>query len=546
MDFSPLLKNWRVQLVIAVIALALVAVALKGGLNFGIEFKGGVRIPISIVADKDVAPDVMATTVDTIKQRINKLGLSQAVVRPLGGREIIVEVPLADEGVIKTVETILRQQGKFEAVIDGRQALSGADVLQNSVGGAQGERILPAENPLDYRWEIDFAVSAEASKQFADAALGKADYPVYMFLDRPENAAVVVERGELFNATFASQPQIEMALKDVMRRNGDDLMLVYADNANASAVAQQVADANRSRVILTEGLAARQPGLVSELKAKGYSDDASAVANRIIAVPDADMTPRTYSAQLRGITVSEWRAIGLLSAPTLSAGLANGYASRSYQVTGTLSGATSEEAKSNALNQIKELKSLISGGKLPVSTVVGSAYVVAPSLGEQFLFYSAVGIVMAVAAVMSFIAWRYRRPILVFPIVLVNLCEILLTTVFMGVVGTVDLAAVAGIVGLIGTGVNDQIIITDELLRKGRTSDEVLAARGIKERIGKAFFIIFTVAGVAIAAMLPLLLSGIVEIMGFALSTIVGILVGVGITRPAFGVIVEHISKPKA
>ncbi|MFH1200455.1 MAG: hypothetical protein V1708_05285, partial [Candidatus Micrarchaeota archaeon] len=531
-DYSPIFKNWRVRLVVAVVVLALLAVALKGSLNTGIEFRGGVRIPISIVSEKDVPQDVMASTIDTIKQRINKLGLSQAVVRPLGGREIIVEVPRADESVIKTVETILRQQGKFEAIIDEKQALSGTDIVPNAVGGAQGERVTPSGTD-SYTWELDFAVNREGGEKFAGAAKGRADYPVYMFLDRPENAAIIAEQAEIYNASIGIGNSMQQAIDEVLKKQGDDIQLIYADSTNDSVIAAQAALANRTTIVMTRRLAQQRPAIVAALALHGFSSGENATSKRIILVDDASMAASSYSAQIRGSTVSTWKAIGLLSAPVLSAGLANGYVSQLYSVTGTISGVTPQDAQKNAVTQIKELKSLISGGKLPVSTIVGSAYVVAPSLGEQFLLYSAFGIFAAIVAVMGLIAIRYKRIALVVPIILVNLVEIMLTTIFMGIVGTIDLAAVAGIVGIIGTGVNDQIIITDELLRRGKTEEDVLEARGIKDRIKNAFFIIFTVAGVAIAAMLPLLLSGIVEIMGFALSTIVGILIGVGITRPA-------------
>ena len=113
MSYGTVLKNWKVQLVIALVVVMAIAVALRG-VNFGIEFKGGVRIPISIISDQDLSTDQMAEVVDTLKTRINKYGLSQSIVRPLGGKEIIVELPNAGEGAIKSIEDILKQQGRFE------------------------------------------------------------------------------------------------------------------------------------------------------------------------------------------------------------------------------------------------------------------------------------------------------------------------------------------------------------------------------------------------------------------------------------------------
>ncbi len=534
-----ILKHWRVQLVIGAVLVALVLVAVKG-LNTGIEFKGGVRIPISVVSEQDLSAEQMAITIDTLKQRINKFGLSQSVVRPLGGREIIVEIPQADAGVIANIEKILKQQGKFQAVIDGNVALEGQDIVGNAVGGPQGESV--SVQGTTAQWDLSFAATRQGGERFSKAALGKANFPVYMYLDRPAKAAILADPPDLSNASFTARTDLEKAIEDLRVVGGDELLLLEPGNRSADAIVQEIVENNKTQVIFGKSFSARHPEIVQALKKEGYSEEAEA-HRRLVVKEDEEMRVNTYSQQLRGTIVNQWKAVGLLSAPVLSEGLANGYVSQFYSVSGTTFGNTPQQAKESGLNEIKLLKSVISGGKLPVSTVVGSAYVVSASLGEQFLLYSGIAVVLAIIVVMSLVVWRYKRLALSVPIVLVNLAEIVLTTTFIGVFGTLDLAAVAGIIAIVGEGVADQIIITDELLRKGREEAEEVARRGVKERIGRAFFIILTAAGVAIVSMLPLLLSGIVEVMGFALATIVGLLIGVALTRPAFGIILEKLTE---
>ena len=188
------------------------------------------------------------------------------------------------------------------------------------------------------------------------------------------------------------------------------------------------------------------------------------------------------------------------------------------------------------------MKSVISGGKLPVSALVGSSFAIEPALGRQFLTYSTIATLLAILIIALLIILRYKDYRLSMPIVLINSIEILILTAILGRIGNLDLAAMAGIISLIGTGVDDQLIITDEVVGK-KKQDEEETEYGLREKIGKAFSIIFTTAGVAIVAMIPLLLSGIVEIGGFALATIIGILVGILITRPAFGAIIEEMYK---
>jgi preprotein translocase subunit SecD len=102
-----------------------------------------------------------------------------------------------------------------------------------------------------------------------------------------------------------------------------------------------------------------------------------------------------------------------------------------------------------------------------------------------------------------------------------------------------DLPALAGIIASVGTGVNHQIVITDENLK--RTKQRKLVS--IAERMRRAFTIIFTAAATVIAAMIPLLGIGAGLLKGFAFTTIMGVFIGVGITRPAFAKIIEYILK---
>ena len=107
MDWAGLFSKRRMQVVAIAFVIALGLLFLKDlnpttfDANIGIEFVGGVRVPISL--EKSVDSQTMSSMIDTIKTRINKFGLSQAIVRPLGDKEIIVEIPRAESDVIKSV-----------------------------------------------------------------------------------------------------------------------------------------------------------------------------------------------------------------------------------------------------------------------------------------------------------------------------------------------------------------------------------------------------------------------------------------------------------
>ena len=139
---------------------------------------------------------------------------------------------------------------------------------------------------------------------------------------------------------------------------------------------------------------------------------------------------------------------------------------------------------------------------------------------------------------------RYRTPVLVVPIILTSLAELVLILGTASVINwNIDLAAIAGILAAIGTGVDDQIIITDEVLKGKKTTSR---RTGFQTRIKGAFFIIFAAAGTLIAAMLPLAYvgfsrgySGIGTLSGFAFTTIIGVLIGIFITRPVYAKFIE-------
>ena len=84
----------------------------------------------------------------------------------------------------------------------------------------------------------------------------------------------------------------------------------------------------------------------------------------------------------------------------------------------------------------------------------------------------------------------------------------------------------------------DQIIISDEII-KGKKEQ----ATNFKDRIKRAFFVILVSWGAGVASMIPLLWAGAGLFTGFALTTIIGVSVGVFITRPAFAAIVENLEE---
>ena len=98
-----------------------------------------------------------------------------------------------------------------------------------------------------------------------------------------------------------------------------------------------------------------------------------------------------------------------------------------------------------------------------------------------------------------------------------------------------DVVSIAGIIASVGTGVDDQIVVTDEVIRREERFSNW------KQRIKKAFFIIFVAYAATFVALLPLWNAGAGLMRGFALTTIIGITIGVFITRPAYASMIEKL-----
>ena len=98
-----------------------------------------------------------------------------------------------------------------------------------------------------------------------------------------------------------------------------------------------------------------------------------------------------------------------------------------------------------------------------------------------------------------------------------------------------DLPSIAGILATIGTGIDQQIIILDEARQNMSLS--------LKLRLKRAFAIILGAYFTAFVALLPLWWAGAGLLKGFAFTTIIGITIGVLITRPAFTEMVRRIER---
>lgn len=177
-------------------------------------------------------------------------------------------------------------------------------------------------------------------------------------------------------------------------------------------------------------------------------------------------------------------------------------------------------------------------GALPVNVkLVGSGHVDA-GLGEQFKTAALITGLISLVAVAAVVYFKYKRPEILIPMVGTSFSEVIMILGVAAVIGwQLDLASIAGIIASIGTGIDHLVIITDEVLYEGKLPP----TRVFKSRITKAFAIILGAASTNIIALSPLVVMGFGSLKGFAITTIIGVFIGVIFARPVYGVVIKEL-----
>ena len=498
---AELWKGWRIKLYIAALILGLGAL-LVFGLQFGMDFRGGTLIQLSL--NKEVDSSTMGTMVTVLSERLNGMGLKDISVKPFGTKYITVEISASDPDTVEQLKGLLSKQGSFEAVIDGQVVLYSNDITGVITNPQQGYGYMSSTQ----KWQVPFKLSKKGSVRFAKAAKGKCNADgcerIFMFIDRPENATIVIpsslyDEESSMSIDYNNPGSFPIDIPEFERNS---LTHVYvADNVTPALVANL---SKYSQVIVPKG-----------------AYDISKFGNITVnEVPNA-----TGGYWL-------WSAIGLKSVLFLTAGVTSGEPIREATITGGAS-----DLK-EALKDMTEIVVILRSGRLPVGLKIASTNSVSPTLGANFLSDSILMGIIAIFAVAAVIFAYYRDAKVTILMVIAGASEVL---IILGTTALIhqqlDISGVAGIIASVGTGVDQFIIITDEV-KNGERSE---IQESVVARIKRAFKIIMASAATVTAAMLPLMTLGLGLLKGFAITTLIGLVVGVFIVRPAFGKALEKL-----
>ena len=197
------------------------------------------------------------------------------------------------------------------------------------------------------------------------------------------------------------------------------------------------------------------------------------------------------------------------------------------QISGSGTGQTQSEAVSAAQEQMKLLQTVLMTGSLPFKLQVVKLDTISPTLGSEFSGKILLVALLAILIVALILFIRYRKWKSSLAMMLTMASEVV---IILGVAAFIkwnlDLPSIAGILATIGTGVDDLVVIMDESIHSISLS--------LKQRLKRAFTIIMGSYFTGLVSLLPLMWAGAGLLKGFAITTIIGISVGVFVTRPAF------------
>jgi len=448
-----------------------VATAPSGKLNFGLDLVGGTRVLLKPVAN--VSTSVVDQTIATLQTRINIYGLRESKFQPvtdLSGNRY-VQIEMAG-GTPKEVEDLLAKQGTFTAKIPrALRLVNGTGTLFNSSVRATDSALI-----------VDGQTYA-INSTFKMAGM---DWEVQNITS---DIAVVVPTvytgADVKSVCLTEQPGV--CTSSIQRTTGGWEFQFQITTSQEAA--EKFATATRGLQVVTDP-----------------KTSSSYLESRIVFyIDNKPVTDLSISGDLAG------RA--------LASPLINGF----------------RASRDDALKEKLSLQSILQSGALPVPLEIVRIDSISATLGSGFIYASALAGLLAMLSVGALIFIRYRRWQIALPVMATSMSEVVIVLGVIALIGyTMDLAAIAGIIATIGTSVDSQVMLVDELLAGAQIYT-------LRQRIKRAFFMIFGSAATVIAAMLPLAIIGIGVMRGFAIVTMLGVFIGIGITRPAFARVAEKI-----
>lgn len=482
MNLKRLATDWRIPLLLVVIVLSVIALVPGPGaegataLSFGLDLDGGTRLQLSPVGSLVETPDEV-----DVGMQANLTTSMGVPVRVYGAQEGSV-VEVRGDVPDSQIREVLSQHGIEAGSIESGVTQSTMDSLRNSI-----------------QTRLDEALGSGAGAQVT----------LRSNLLTGEDFVVVEVPGETNTSRISSLIQTQGRFEIRVQRSGNNTTHVaFGDAVLNNQVSQPLRRQNQETYYVQFQL----------------TDEGAEAFTEAMIDSGATENPNQHPV----IMLFNDREV--FSGP-LQRGLADSIQEGSWQ-----GGGLSVTGMNRSRAEIVSIS--LRSGALPTPVQISSSTTISPVQGEAFKRNSLITGITAVLAVGFVIFWRYRDARIAVPMVLTGLAEVVALLGFAAVFNfNIDLSHIAGLIAVIGTGVDDLVIIADEVLERG----EIRSSNVYRKRLKRAFIIIGMAAVTTIGAMSPLVYLGLGRISGFAIITIVGVLIGVLVTRPAYGSILREL-----
>ncbi|ELY59098.1 preprotein translocase subunit SecD [Natronolimnohabitans innermongolicus] len=533
-----ILEYWRLMLLLVFVAGAGIALFYPGGviaddgyvddeslddnptnLEYGLGLDGGTRIsapPIGMTAE-DI--DAGAVSDDGAIDRERLTEIEDALYDELGLETGDVRVSVDDGGSVHAeIFTDEVSEDEFAAALDA------ADVEVDPDDGIREG--VTEETRDDMIATIDSRINAaglSGGDVYESAQLGGAYYVVTEVpdMDPDELRELLSERGLVEVVAYYPDEDGNHTNETVLE--GGDIAAVDPPRADGGGYAVPVeVDSNAA------------PEFQDRMNELGFTDPNVGMGQCGLATGtdgvDFDQAGEHYCL----LTVVDGEPVDAHS----MGDLADGMRAETWDSDRTFQMGAQDQQQAQALSVNLESGQL----PAPLNFEDEQTYSLSPALADQFKLYSLIIGALSILTVSGVVFLRYRDVRVATPMILTAMSEVVILLGFAALIRMpLDLSHVAGFIAVVGTGVDDLLIIADEVMDEG----EVNSQKVFESRFRKAFWIIGAAAATTIIAMSPLAVLSLGDLQGFAIITILGVLIGVLITRPAYGDILQRLLTDK-
>lgn len=481
-----------------------------------------------------ISEDTQEKVKTSLNNRVDPYGTLGAQFKPLGAKNQYLQFEVSLD--LEKAKKLLGREGLPEILVENHKVVWSEHIRNVSKSfqspGTGQER----------QWGVSFNLTEEGRERFATYTEGKAGYPGVIYLDRPADSVILFPENlvEILKneASTAGLQELDYSEKNHKFRyktretslgEGKWFYLqvpsVKIENQKLSFGSENYISSLIGNEDINQAILMGNPEYLSD---NLIQNDNLVLNGTAIALEN--------TTRMSGESHISWlnRVCGLKSWPILQPSVTG-----ENLMEGGRGGLRITTGTGDAAEEEAEDLRIILSQRLPVKVAHISETEMGGRLSEGFLNEARNAGIVAFIIVGILVYAFYERFKIAIPLLLTMGCEVIIT---LGAVSTVPdglmsigLPGIGGLIAVIGTGVDHQIIIADEILGEKFSESKRLP---IDRRTGRAFSIIFAAAATTIAAMIALATFGFGAMRGFAIVTLFGVLISVLITRPAYARII--------